>query len=83
MDTIIFSEVMFDENISGELPEHIEFINNRCKPLFESWGYRFEILRAEKTYMDCFNHVISRGPRQGLRAGFPMAGSYPIYWHSS
>ncbi len=78
LDTIIFSEVMFDENISGELPEHIEFINNRCKPLFESGGYRFEILRAEKTYMDCFNHVISRGPRQGLRAGFPMAGKCAI-----
>lgn len=24
LDLIIFSEVMFDENISGELPEHIE-----------------------------------------------------------
>ena len=23
LDLIIFSEVMFDENISGELPEHI------------------------------------------------------------
>lgn len=24
LDLIIFSEVMFDENISGELPEHID-----------------------------------------------------------
>lgn len=26
LDLIIFSEVMYDKNISGELPEHIEFI---------------------------------------------------------
>ena len=25
LDLIIFSEVMFDENTSGELPEHIDF----------------------------------------------------------
>lgn len=42
LDEIIFSEVMFDENISGELPEHIGWrygfpmvgrcvINNECK----------------------------------------------------
>ena len=39
LDLIIFSEVMFDKNISGELPEHIDFIKNKCIPLFESWGY--------------------------------------------
>ena len=26
LDLIIFSEVMFDKGISGELPEHIDFI---------------------------------------------------------
>ena len=74
LDTIIFSEVMFDENISGELPEHIEFIKMRCQPLFESWGYEFEILRAAKTYMDCFNHIATKGARKGMKLGFPMAG---------
>lgn len=78
LNTIIFSEVMFDENISGELPEHINFIKTRCKPLFESWGYNFEILRAKKTYMDCFNHIITRGPRKGIRKGFPMVGKCDI-----
>lgn len=42
LDFIIFSEVMFDENISGELPEHIDFIKNKCIPLFESWGIRLK-----------------------------------------
>lgn len=27
---IIFAEVMFDEKISGELPEHIDFIKKVC-----------------------------------------------------
>ena len=38
LDLIIFSEVMFDKNISGELPEHIDFIKNKCIPLFKGWG---------------------------------------------
>lgn len=78
LDTIVFSEVMFDENISGEFPEHIEFIKTRCKHLFESWGYEFKILRAAKTYMDCFNHIITKGPRKGMKKGFPMAGKCNI-----
>lgn len=36
LDLIIFSEVMFDEGISGEPPEHMEFIKSKCIPLFES-----------------------------------------------
>ncbi len=77
LDKIIFSEVMFNEEISGELPEHIEFVLNKCKPLFEGWGYEVKILHSEHTYMSCFNHVItkSRHPeRNGKRNGFPMAG---------
>ena len=48
LDLIIFSEVMFDKNTSGELPEHIDFIKNRCIPLFESWGYETKILHADR-----------------------------------
>lgn len=77
LDMIIFAEVMFDENISGELPEHIDFIKNKAFPLFESWGYKTKILHADKTYMDCFNAVVKRSKvqeRNGKRNGFPMAG---------
>lgn len=48
LDLIIFAEVMFDHDTSGELPEHIRFIENKCKPLFESWGYEVKVLRAKK-----------------------------------
>lgn len=37
LDLIIFSEVMFDREISGELPEHIDFIKSKAIPLFEKW----------------------------------------------
>lgn len=74
LDLIVFAEVMFDDNISGEFPEHIDFIKNKAFPLFESWGYKTVIVRSKKTYMDCFNHVASRGKRIGQVLGFPMAG---------
>lgn len=80
LDLIIFSEVMFDEDISGELPEHIEFIRERCIPLFESWGYKVQILRAELTYMDIFMRKPSRGKHygSGMITGFPMVGKCQI-----
>lgn len=78
LDTILFSEVMFDENTSGENPGHIEFITNRAKPLFESLGYEVKILRSEKTYLDLFHHVI-KNPRKyeshrGRKYGFAVTG---------
>ena len=81
IDEIIFSEVMFDDRISGELPEHIDFIKNKAIPVFESWGYKVTILHADKNYMDCFNHIVQKSKveeRNGKRAGFPMAGKCVI-----
>ena len=80
LDIIVFSEVMFDKakNISGENPEHIYFINEKAKKLFESWGYEVKILRADKDYLDCFYHIIEK-PRKhpehkGMYFGFPTNG---------
>lgn len=74
LDLIIFSEVMFNENVSGELPEHIDFIKNKCIPLFREWGYETKVLHANKTYMDCFNHRTVRGKKLGKKKGFVMSG---------
>ena len=74
LDLIIFSEVMFDENISGELPEHIEFIRNKAIPVFENWGYETKILRSDRNYMDCFHHRTVRGKNIGMKKGFVMSG---------
>ena len=80
LDLIIFSEVMFDKDISGELPEHVDFIKNKCIPLFESWGYETKILHADLTYMDLFLRRPTRGKRfgTGMVTGFPMSGRCQI-----
>lgn len=77
LDLIIFAEVMFDKDISGELPEHIDFVKNKCIPLFESWGYKTEIIHGGKTFLDEFYHVVTKTKnpeRMNKRVGFPMAG---------
>ncbi len=76
---IIFSEVMFDKKrgTSGELPEHIDFVKNKAIPIFESWGYRVEILHADKDYLDCFFSIFRRSKiqeRNGKFYGFPLGG---------
>lgn len=80
IDSILFSEVMYDlkNNISGENPRHIKFIKEVAKPLFESWGYKVEILRADRDYLDFFHRVIEK-PRKhmehkGMKFGFPAYG---------
>lgn len=82
LDLIIFSEVMFDKEISGELPEHIDFIKNRAIPVFKSWGYEVKILRSDKTYMDCFSQKLSERSSHkelvGMKWGFPRVGQCVI-----
>ena len=38
LDELVYCEVMFDENISGEHPEHADFIYNTAIPYFEQHG---------------------------------------------
>lgn len=80
---IIFSEVMFDKTrgISGELPEHIEFVKNIAIPQFEEWGYEVEVLHAATDYIDNFNMKLIRSKypdRIGKKRGFPIAGMCAI-----
>lgn len=75
MDEVVFSEIMFDRNVSGEVPEHRDFIYERLKPFCENkLGIKFTILRAEKTYEDVFHHIITRGPHKGQKRGFVWPG---------
>ena len=76
LDLIVFSEVMFDENISGEHPLHIDFIYNKAIPIFESWGYEVKVLKSNKTYLDCFFNICgerAKPERIGKYRGFPIA----------
>lgn len=79
LDEIIFCEVMYSikRGISGENPLHLEFIY-RAKELFESWGYKVTILRSDRDFLYCFNHIIEKAPKNphhvGKRYGFPLLG---------
>ncbi|WP_251208163.1 adenine nucleotide alpha hydrolase family protein [Acetatifactor aquisgranensis] len=75
IDHIIFCEVMFDKKTTGEMPEKMEFVKNKAKPLFEEWGYQVDILHYPKTYIDIFFQIrTKRSKWSGKRIGFPMAG---------
>ena len=75
LDEAVFSEVMFDETTSGEVPEHRDFIYDRLKPFCEKEiGIKFTILRADKTYDNVFHHIITRGPNEGKKRGFVWPG---------
>lgn len=70
INEVIFSEVMFTDKISGELPEHINFIDNIAIPYFEAKGLKVTKLRAKKTYIDCFMHL---NKKRNKYQGFPLA----------
>lgn len=71
-EQIVYCEVMFDKQISGELPEHRDFIYNKAIPTFKSWGYKVIVLHSEKTYLDYFFRKAVKGKSVGKKKGFPM-----------
>lgn len=81
LDMAVYCEVMFDKNISGEVPEHRDFVYNRMIPYLEGNGVPVHVVRGEKTYLDCFYHVIrkSKTPEHnGLYRAFPLGGMCTI-----
>lgn len=48
LDELVYCEVMFSEEISGELPEHNRFIHETAIPYFEQRGIPTRVLRSEK-----------------------------------
>ena len=70
----LYPEVMFDEGICAEQPEHKEFIENIAIPRLSELGVMVIRSRCKKTYKDIFNRIVSDSPveeRNGLFRGFP------------
>lgn len=65
---------MFDKRTSGEVPEHRAFIYETAIPRLEQLGVPVRVLRSDKTYLDLFAGTVTRGPKKGLRRGFPLCG---------
>lgn len=70
LDEVAYCEVMFDNEISGEIPEHQEFIYNKAIPILERNGIQTKVLRSDWTYMDSFNFVITRGVQERITSWF-------------
>lgn len=78
LDEAIYCEVMFSPKISGEIPEHRDFIYEKAIPYLKAHGIETKVLRGEKTYLDHFYAVIVRGDRKGKIRGFPICGMCSI-----
>ena len=65
LDEAVYCEVMFDKDISGEVPEHRDFIYETAIPALERMGIRVIVLRSKKTYVELFTGRIIRGPKKG------------------
>lgn len=74
LDQAVYCEVMFDADLSGEVPEHRDFIYEKAIPALERMGVKVRVLRSEQTYVGLFTGRITRGPKKGLLRAFPIAG---------
>lgn len=74
LDEVIYCEVMFDDHISGEVPEHRDFIYQTAIPALKKLGVPVRVVKSEKTFTSVFMGRITRGPKKGMIRSFPMCG---------
>lgn len=76
LDRVVFAEVIFDHSrgISGEIPEHIEWVYSTAIPKLETMGVKVYVVRAEKDYVYFFRKCRRGGRYKGKIYGFPIAG---------
>jgi 3'-phosphoadenosine 5'-phosphosulfate sulfotransferase (PAPS reductase)/FAD synthetase len=70
LDEVIYCEIMFDEEISGETPEMYEFIKKAEKVLKEKFNIEVKHLRGV-SFKEQFYRVKKRGKHIGDNYGFP------------
>lgn len=60
LDRVLFAEVMFDHkrDISGEMPEHIEWVYSAAIPKLEAMGVKVDVVRAERDYKYFFLNAV-------------------------
>lgn len=79
IDGAIYVEVMYTDEISGEIPEHRDFIYDVAIPKLErDFGVKTTVLRSDRTMKDVFYHVNVRGRTAGKVRGFPIPGMCTI-----
>ena len=79
LDEVVYCEVMFDADTSGEFPEHREFIYNTLKPFVESeLQVPFTIVKSQKNFVSNFERKREKGKGEGLVRGYPIPGACEI-----
>ena len=75
LDRVVFCEVMFDHsrNISGEIPEHIEWIYSTAIPKLESMGVKVDVVKSERDYLYFFQNAVGGGDLRANFTAFPLA----------
>ena len=75
LDEVVFAEVMFDHGrgISGEIPEHIEWIYSTAIPKLEAMGVKVNVVKGKKDYVSFFVNAVG-GRHKGKIYGFPIGG---------
>lgn len=75
IDEAMYCEVMFTDEISGEFPEHRDFIYNIAIPkLRDIYGVKTVVLRSNTTMWKDFHTIRVRGVNEGKMRGFPIPG---------
>lgn len=71
LDGVVFCEVMYshESGLSGEIPEHIEWVRNTAIPKLASMGVSTKVIHSEKDYLYFFTNAVGGGEarRQTLR----------------
>lgn len=71
----VWCEVMFDNDISGEIPEHRDFMYSTVIPFLQREKIEFHIVRSPKTLVELFQKVVSGdGPWAGKIWSWPLCG---------
>lgn len=74
LDEVVYCEVMFDADTSGEIPEHRAFIYDTGIPFLDKHGVKVTVLRSKMTYLDSFFRVVRRGRCAGMLNAWPLCG---------
>ena len=72
LDEVIYCDIRFDEDISGEMPKMAEFIPKAKKILKEKYGITVRHLTYKKTFKEQFYTIKQRGKHIGDNYGFPF-----------
>lgn len=72
LDKVVFAEVMFDHErgISGEIPEHIEWVYSTAIPKLAEMGVKVDVVKSKKDYIHFFRSAVGGG---GIKAKFMVS----------